>query len=258
MSVAVQGVPLKDVKFVQDVKLHADCDRGPGGTKSPGLFGETTMRLMKSMGILLTAAAIVVTASPASAQVTVRQGVPDGVKLPTPPPPAPPPGYVVGIGDVFGVTVLKEKDISGDIIVRPDGKVTLPLGDDITAIGLTVEQLRAAITKELIRCCFTDPTVYVQVKAIVSRVVTIEGAVGKPGAYNLIGPMTVSQLIAMAGGVAEFADTKNVMVISGSLKAKDGSPLTYKVNYDDISKGKNVAKNNIDLRPGDQVIVRMK
>lgn len=215
------------------------------------------MRLTKMIRMVFAAAAIAVIAVPASAQVTVRQGTPDGVKLPTPPPPAPPPSYTIGIGDVFGVTVLKEPTISGDVVVRPDGKISLPLGDDIAAVGLTVEQLRAAITKELTRF-FTDPTVFVQAKAIVSRVVTIEGAVGKPGAYGLMGPMTISQLIAMAGGLQEFADSKNVMVISGSLKAKDGSPFTYKINYDDISKGKNVAKNNIELRPGDQVIVRIK
>jgi polysaccharide export outer membrane protein len=215
------------------------------------------MKLMKGLGIVAAIAAFIAVPA-ASAQVTVRQGVPDGVKLPTPPPPAPPPAYVVGIGDVFGVVVLREKEISGDIVVRPDGKVSLPLGNDIVAIGLTVEQLREAITKELTRCCFTDPTVYVQVKAIVSRFVTIDGAVGKPGAYAVGGPMTISQLIALAGGLHEFADKKNIIVISATLKAKDGSPFTYKINYDDLMQGKNVAKNNIELRPGDQVIVRMK
>jgi protein involved in polysaccharide export with SLBB domain len=64
------------------------------------------------------------------------------------------------------------------------------------------------------------------------------------------------QLIAVAGGLLEFADKKHVMLVSGSLKDKKGEPLTYMINYDEMSKGKNVAKYNIELRPGDQVIVR--
>ena len=68
--------------------------------------------------------------------------------------------------------------------------------------------------------------------------------------------MTVVQLISMAGGLAEFADKKNIMLISATLKDKNGQPMAYKINYDDLMKGKNLAKNNIELRPGDQVIVR--
>jgi polysaccharide export outer membrane protein len=86
--------------------------------------------------------------------------------------------------------------------------------------------------------------------------VYVTGAVNKQGAFPLTGPMTVLQLIAAAGGLEEFADSKNIMLISGTQKGRDGQPLSYRINYNDISKGKNLAKYNIELRPGDTLIVR--
>jgi polysaccharide export outer membrane protein len=115
--------------------------------------------------------------------------------------------------------------------------------------------LKAKVTDELKRF-YEQPDVFIQVKQINSRRVFITGSVGKPGPYALTGPMTVVQLISMAGGLLEFADAKNIMLISATLKAKDGQPLTYRINYEDLVKGRNVAKNNVELRPGDQLIVK--
>jgi len=205
-------------------------------------------------GVVLT---IVVSASIASAQIVQRQGVPPAVssKQPPAPPPAPPPDYVIGPGDALTIKLWKQDEASGDVVVRPDGKITMPMGNDIVASGLKPEELKAKVTEEM-KKFFEDPIVTIQVKQINSRIVYITGAVGKPGPYALTGPMTVLQLIAIAGGLAEFADKKNIMLMSGSLKDKNGQPLSYKMNYDDLSKGKNPAKNNIELRPGDTVIVR--
>ena len=174
-----------------------------------------------------------------------------------PPPPTPDPTYVVGVDDVLTVSVWNEKNFSGDITVRPDGKITPPgVGNDILAAGLTVEQLKAKITEELKGKYFESPDVSLALKTMNSRRVYITGSVNKPGPYLLTGPMTVLQLITHAGGLQEFADKKNIMLISATLKNKDGSPLSYKINYEEIMKGKNLAKNNIELRPGDQVIVK--
>jgi polysaccharide export outer membrane protein len=93
--------------------------------------------------------------------------------------------------------------------------------------------------------------VSVTVKQINSRKIYVIGMVAKPGPYNTTGPLTVLQLIALAGGLQEFADEKNIVVI----RNEAGNTLSYKVNYADLSKGKNLGQN-IELRPGDTVIVR--
>jgi polysaccharide export outer membrane protein len=215
------------------------------------------MRTTAFSRIIVTALALVaIGAAQASAQVIQRQGVPDSVaaKLPVPPPPPPEPNYIIGVDDVLAVTVYGDAELSGDVVVRPDGKISLKYGNEIVASGLTTEELKAKVTEEMKRFR-EEPTVFIQVKAINSRKVFIDGAVNKPGAYILSGPMTVANAITAAGGLQEFADKKNITVISATLKNKDGSPFVFKVNYADIEKGKNVAKNNIQLRPGDQIIV---
>jgi polysaccharide export outer membrane protein len=205
--------------------------------------------------VLLVGAALCVAVS-VSAQSKSQRPALISSKPPATPPPAPVPNYIIGADDVLTVSVFHEKDFSGDIIVRPDGKITPPgVGNDIVAAGLTVDELKAKIIEELKTKYFDSPDVSVAVKTINSRWVYITGAVAKPGRYPLTGTMTVLQLITNAGGLQEFADKKNVMLLSATLKNKDGSPLSYKINYADLAKGKNPAKNNIELRPGDQVIV---
>jgi polysaccharide biosynthesis/export protein len=164
--------------------------------------------------------------------------------------PTPPPGYIIGPDDVLTVGVWKDKDLSSEVVVRPDGKVSLPLVNEIDAAGLTVDEFRKVLTTAFEKYQ-TDPTVLVTVKEIKSRKVFITGNVGKAGAYMLSGPTTVVQLIAMAGGVSEYADTENISV----LRIENGTTLSFRVNYKDIAKRKNL-KQNIELKPGDTVIVR--
>jgi polysaccharide export outer membrane protein len=125
----------------------------------------------------------------------------------------------------------------------------MPLVNDIKAAGLTPEQLRQELTKAASKF-LEEPSVTVGIKAINSRKVYITGMVGKGGAYPLTGPTTVVQLISIAGGLQEFADSKNILVV----RNEDGKQVAYKFNYKDFSKGKNL-KQNIELKPGDQVIV---
>ena len=112
------------------------------------------------------------------------------------------PDYVIGPDDVLGVYVWKEADVSGDVTVRPDGKISIPLLNEIHAAGLTPDQLRQRIT-EAAKQYLEEPTVTVVVKAINSRKVFVTGQVAKPGTYSLTGPTTVLQLLALAGGVLE-------------------------------------------------------
>jgi len=176
-----------------------------------------------------------------TAAVRPAPAVPTGVPLP--------PGYVIGADDVLTIVFWKDKDMSSDVAVRPDGKVTLPLVNDIDAAGKTPDELRTAITEAASRFV-EEPTVSVVVKQINSRRVFITGMVGKSGAYPISAPTTILQLISMAGGLNEFAHTKNIIVN----RIEHGQQVAIRFNYDEVRKGKNL-KQNIELRPGDTVIV---
>ena len=161
----------------------------------------------------------------------------------------PPADYVIGPNDVLTVVFWRDKDMSTDVSVRPDGKISLPLINDVTAAGLTPEQLRQQLTTAAAKFV-EEPTVTVVVKEINSRRVFITGQVGKPGPYPLTGPTTVLQLIAMAGGVLEYADAKNITI----MRTENGKPQSFSFNYKDVTHRKNL-KQNIELKPGDTVIV---
>lgn len=169
--------------------------------------------------------------------------------VPPQPPPPPPPGYVIGPDDVLSIIYWREKDVSADVVVRPDGMISLPLLNDVMVNGLTPDQARDKLT-EAAKKFFEDPSVTVVVKEINSRKVFITGEVGKPGPYALTAPTNVLQLISMAGGLREFAKQKDIKVI----RVENGKTLTLPFNYKDVIKGKNL-KQNIELRPGDTVIV---
>jgi polysaccharide biosynthesis/export protein len=159
------------------------------------------------------------------------------------------PDYVIGPDDVLVVMVWREKDVSGEVSVRPDGKISLPLLNDIQAAGLTPEQLRVQLTEAALKY-IEAPEVTVIVKAINSRKVFITGQVMKAGPYPLAGPTTVLQLIATAGGVLEYADTKNIVI----LRTENGRQVSYRFNYKDVLRRINL-KQNIELKPGDTVVV---
>jgi polysaccharide export outer membrane protein len=161
----------------------------------------------------------------------------------------PPADYVIGPGDVLTITYYRDKDMTGDYIVRPDGKTTLPLLNDIDAQGLTPEQFKARLM-EVSAKLLVDPTITVGVKAINSRKVYIGGGISKPAYYDLLSPMTVTQLIIVAGGLREFVDGKNITI----LRNEGGKDTVIKFNYKEVLQGKNL-KQNIPLKPGDTVLV---
>ena len=162
--------------------------------------------------------------------------------------PAPP--YVIGPDDVLSIVFWKDKDLSAEVTVRPDGKVSLPLLNDIQAQGRTPDELRDAL-KQAAQAYVEDPNPTVMVKEIKSRRVFITGQVEKPGPYPLTGETTVLQLIAMAGGIREFADGSNITIIR---KADNGRTEILPFNYRDVLKRKNLTQN-VQLKPGDTVVV---
>ena len=161
----------------------------------------------------------------------------------------PPPGYVIGPDDVLSIVFWREKDLSAEVIVRPDGKISLPLLDEIEVVGLTPAELREKVMVEANKLV-EDANATVVVKQINSRRVFITGSVNKPGVYQLTGPMTVVQLIAVAGGLLEFADGDKIKV----MRTEKAAPVAFPFNYKRFSEGKNLDQN-IQLKPGDTVIV---
>ncbi len=166
-----------------------------------------------------------------------------------------PADYVIGADDVLQVNFWRDKDMTVEVVVRPDGKITLPLLSDVQAAGFAPEQLRDRLTEQA-RRYMVDPTVTVVVKQINSRRVFITGEVNKPGMYPLNDRMTVVQLIALAGGLTEFAKSKDIVIMradTGGARPA-GEPMALAFNWKDFVARKNL-KQNVELRPGDTVIV---
>jgi polysaccharide biosynthesis/export protein len=173
-----------------------------------------------------------------------------------PPAPAPAPagavepGFTIGPEDVLGVLFWRDPEMSSDVTVRSDGMITLPLVRDVKAAGLTPTQLADRI-QEAVREYITDASITVVVRQMNSRKVFITGEVVKPGAYPLASSsMTVLQLIAVAGGLNEWAKTDRISI----MRVEGGKPTTFPFNYKDVAQGKK-AEQNIVLKPGDTVVV---
>jgi polysaccharide export outer membrane protein len=206
---------------------------------------QTFMRAaIRTAGILL-----LVLVAPASGQSVAP--APAGVAAPTTRPAVPeaPPDYVIGPDDILSIIFWRDKDMTSDVVVRPDGKISLPVLNEIQAAGLTPDQLRIKVTETATKF-FESPSVNVVVKQINSRKVFVMGEVGKPGTYPLSSKMTVLQIIAIAGGLNEYAKGDKIAII----RVEDGQTKRYRVNYDDIIEGKNL-KQNIELVVGDTVVV---
>ncbi len=159
------------------------------------------------------------------------------------------PAYVIGADDVLDISAWKEPEITRTIPVRPDGKISLPLINDIQAAGLTPTQLAMIITEKL-KKYLTDPQVTVIVRAINSRRIYIMGEVGRPGAFPLLPDMTILQALSGAGGFTQFANLKGIYL----LRNENGKQLKYPFNYKEVVKGQR-PEQNIVLKPGDTIIV---
>lgn len=159
------------------------------------------------------------------------------------------PGYVIGPEDVLDINVWKEPDMTRIVPVRPDGKISLPLINDVQAAGSTPQQLAAAV-KEKLRKFLTDPQVTVIVTQINSQRIYVMGEVLRAGAFPLIPGMTVLQALANAGGFTTFANVKKIHV----LRTVNGKRTEMPFNYREVLNGGN-DDQNIKLEPGDTVVV---
>lgn len=161
-----------------------------------------------------------------------------------------PKDYVIGVEDVLNVVFWSAKELSAEALVRPDGKISLPILNDVPAAGMTPEQLAAAIAKAATKFV-RDPSATVIVTAVHSRKVYVVGEVARPGPFSLGSEMNVMQAIGEAGGFLEHAKKGDVVIV----RNENGQERRYKFNYNDVVRGKNV-QQNIRLLPGDTILVR--
>jgi polysaccharide export outer membrane protein len=165
---------------------------------------------------------------------------------------APPPAteaYVIGAGDVLQVFVWKEPDLTRDVTVRLDGRITLPLLGDVVAAGRTPSDLSAELGRQLAR--FVDaPMVTLGVAQATSARVYVLGQVAQPGTFPLTGRTTVLQALALAGGLREFVKPERILVI----REEPGLRAPLVVNYKRLEGGSDITQNLV-LKPGDTILV---
>lgn len=158
--------------------------------------------------------------------------------------------YKIGVDDVLTVNVWHEPDLSRNITVRPDGKISLPLVGDIKASGKTPPELQTELRTDLAQF-IKDPELTVIVAEIRSRRVNIIGQVFHPGTFAITQQMGVLDAIAEAGGLKEFAKQKQIYVLR---ETSAGKRIRLNYDYRDVLKGKNNAQD-ILLQANDTVVV---
>jgi polysaccharide export outer membrane protein len=161
--------------------------------------------------------------------------------------PVDPKSYVIGAEDVLAVVVWHERDVSGAVSVRPDGKITLPLIGELQAAGQTPQELKTMVTEKLSQF-LNRPEVMVSVQQVRSKKYYITGQAGRTGAFPLVVPTTVLEALSGAGGFQQWAKTKKIRIL------RDGGRTTLKFNYNQVINGKNLDQN-VYLQNGDNIIV---
>jgi polysaccharide export outer membrane protein len=156
--------------------------------------------------------------------------------------------YVIGASDVLAVTVWKEPTLSGNLLVRPDGMISLPLLGDVQAAGMTPLQLADQIAAKLQKF-MQDPKVSVVLTQINSKKVFLLGEVGKKGPIEMTPGMTLLEAIGSAGGLTDYANAKKIYI----LRDEAGKHQKIPVHYKEALKGDSTF--NLVLKPGDTIVV---
>lgn len=164
----------------------------------------------------------------------------------TPAAPVDPKTYRIGPEDIVSIMVWREKEMSGMFVVRPDGRITLPLAGEMMVSELTPEQVQAKVV-ELYSKYINKPEVSVSLARVGSKKYYLVGQVNRTGMFPLVVPTTVLEAINSAGGFQEFANRKKVYILRGDKRIR--------FNYDEVIKGKNMSQN-IQVENGDHIIVQ--
>jgi polysaccharide biosynthesis/export protein len=159
------------------------------------------------------------------------------------------PNYSIAPEDVLTIDVWKEPEISRTVPVRRDGKISLPLLNDLQAAGLTPTQLSSEIVEKL-RATIVHPQVTVIVAQMSGLRVYVLGQVTRGGAYPLVPDMTVMQALSIAGGFTPYANVKKMFV----MRKENGADKIFAVNYKEVISGRKT-EQNIQLKPGDTIVV---
>jgi polysaccharide biosynthesis/export protein len=158
-------------------------------------------------------------------------------------------GYKLRPGDLLLVSVWKETDLQGEVLVRPDGGISFALAGELPAAGHTVAELTSMLETK-IRKFIPDAVVTVTVKAAGGNRIYVVGKVNKAGDFPLIGPIDVMQALTLAGGATPFADTNGIRILR-----RDGDrQMSIPFRYRDIERGRKLSQN-ILLKNGDTVVV---
>ncbi len=156
-----------------------------------------------------------------------------------------PKSYRIGVEDVILLRIWREPELSGLVVVRPDGKINLQLVGEIDAVDTTPIELELRIAKAYEKV-LKNPIVTLQVQKVESKRYYLSGEVGKSGAFPLVRPMNILEAITIAGGIREFGNGKKIIVMRGSERLK--------FNFNEVIKGKKL-EQNILLQPGDHIVV---
>jgi len=186
--------------------------------------------------------------APAASPAPAAPASPPAPAAPAQPGAAPNDTYVIGGNDVLSITVWKEPTLSGTILVRPDGMISIPLVGDVQATGLTPLHLADLITIKL-KKYVQDPNVSVVVTQIHSKLVYMIGEVGKTGPVEMTPDMTLLEAISSAGGLSEFANKKKIYI----LRDEGGKRQKIPVHYKEALAGNR--EFDLPLQPGDTVVV---
>ena len=157
--------------------------------------------------------------------------------------------YIIGPEDILEISVWKNQDLSREVFVRPDGRITLPLIGDVKVVGRTTQELKDELTQKL-SAYKENPTIAIVVRAVNSYYYYIQGAINKSGKLSLLSRTTLVQAITLAGGLTPDAVRSRIVIFRIGLNGDGSNKLI--VNYDDIILR---GAENIVIKPGDTIVV---
>lgn len=200
------------------------------------------------MKILVFALFLFLTACSSMPSTSTTESKPSDVSVPAG---ATPPaiGYLIQPGDLLLIAVWKEKDLQGDLSVRPDGGISFPLAGEVIASGKTVEQLQKDLAAKLVKYV-PDPVVTIMVKQSLGNRIFVIGKVNRPGDYAAGRYVDVMQALSLAGGPTPYASVNKIKI----LRRENGELKSLPFKYSKVEKGEDL-EQNIVLRGGDVIVV---
>ena len=202
-------------------------------------------RVLGAISAMVMAAGLAAAQNPAALAGNNRADIPQasgGVSVPA--------DYRVGPGDILEISVWKEPDASSpSVLVRPDGKISMPLINDLYVSGKTPMEIQSIVMEKLAPYV-NSPNVTVIIRSILSKKVYVLGEVARTGVFDIAQPKTVLQVLTEAGGLQQFAKQSSIYV----LRNEGGKQKKLPFNYKEVVSGQKM-EQNVELQPGDTIVV---